>query len=168
MQVPLILTLTLDDQSFVHLNALRKKYFPPERNYLDAHLTLFHNLPYSQLAEIEGRLEQLSQQQEVFSLTASEVLFLGRGVAFKLESTILQLMHKQLQNAWHPYLIPQDKQKLWPHVTIQNKVSPEAARNLQQTLTSSFKPFTIQAEGFSLWKYLSGPWELYRQFPFLS
>jgi hypothetical protein len=45
---PLILTLEMDTHSFEILDALRKKHFPPERNVLDAHITLFHKLPGEQ------------------------------------------------------------------------------------------------------------------------
>ena len=45
---PLILTLKLDQASFTRLDALRQAHFPPERNWLSAHLTLFHHLPGDQ------------------------------------------------------------------------------------------------------------------------
>ena len=41
----LILTLIIDGEAQNFFNILRQRYFPAERNYLDAHLTLFHNLP---------------------------------------------------------------------------------------------------------------------------
>ena len=65
-----------------------------------------------------------------------------------------------MQQQWQPWLTPQDKQTLWPHVTVQNKVAPEAARALLQTLQQSFMPFTVQGLGLRLWRYLGGPWEL--------
>ena len=44
-QPPLILTLALDGATFAPLDALRRPHFPPERNLVPAHLTLFHALP---------------------------------------------------------------------------------------------------------------------------
>jgi hypothetical protein len=39
-----ILTAELDPASFAWLDWLRREHFPPERNLLPAHLTLFHRL----------------------------------------------------------------------------------------------------------------------------
>ncbi len=46
-----------------------------------------------------------------------------------------------------------------PHVTIQNKVTPEQARLLLTTLSATFTPFSIDALGVDLWYYRDGPWE---------
>ena len=42
---PLIVTATLPPSEFAWADALRRAHFPPERNYLQAHVTLFHALP---------------------------------------------------------------------------------------------------------------------------
>ena len=42
---PLILSAVLDAPVQQRLDALRRAHFPPERNHLDAHVTLFHHLP---------------------------------------------------------------------------------------------------------------------------
>ena len=42
---PLILTAQLPDDMHARYTALRDAHFPPERNYLEAHVTLFHALP---------------------------------------------------------------------------------------------------------------------------
>ncbi|WP_208644854.1 2'-5' RNA ligase family protein [Mucilaginibacter kameinonensis] len=41
----LILTLRLDEESQAFFDEMRKRHFPQERNFLKAHLTLFHQLP---------------------------------------------------------------------------------------------------------------------------
>ncbi len=46
-----------------------------------------------------------------------------------------------------------------PHVTVQNKVSPERARALREQLLATFSPFEVEGVGLSLWRYLGGPWE---------
>ena len=46
---PLILTLTLDEATQAYFNDLRRQHFPPNINYLAAHLTLFHHLPGADL-----------------------------------------------------------------------------------------------------------------------
>src|SRR5919112_1744177 len=42
---PLILSAVLDAPVQQRLDALRRAHFPPERNHLAAHVTLFHHLP---------------------------------------------------------------------------------------------------------------------------
>ena len=47
-----------------------------------------------------------------------------------------------------------------PHVTVQNKVAPEAAKRVYETLLAAFSPQHGMVTGFGLWRYLDGPWEL--------
>ena len=63
-------------------------------------------------------------------------------------------------------LTPQDKAGWRPHITIQNKVAPEQARQLQAKLAASWTPFEALGEGLLLWRYLGGPWELVEEFRF--
>jgi hypothetical protein len=44
-RAPIIISALLGPEDFGWLNDLRRAHFPPERNQLDAHLTLFHHLP---------------------------------------------------------------------------------------------------------------------------
>lgn len=162
---PLILTVQLNNEAFHFFNDLRKQYFPPGRNYLDAHLTLFHNLPSTEEKIIQD-IEALCLQQQTINLPVTEVVSIGRGVAYKIESAELIKLHKNLQQQWQQWLIPQDKQKLWPHITVQNKVSAPEAKNLQQQLANSFMPFTAYGTGLSLWEYLNGPWKFLKTVSF--
>ena len=50
---PLILSLKLDQASFDALEVLRQQYFPRARNFLSAHVTLFHQLPGEQETQIK-------------------------------------------------------------------------------------------------------------------
>ncbi len=77
-------------------------------------------------------------------------------------------LHGFLQQQWQPWLIPQDRHKLWPHITIQNKVAPATAKALQQELAQNFTPFTAWGTGLSLWEYLGGPWKHLLDFPFVG
>ena len=47
MAGPLIVTAELGPADFAWLDAQRRAHFPPERNQLAAHLTMFHALPPS-------------------------------------------------------------------------------------------------------------------------
>lgn len=157
MEAPMIITLKLDVSSALYFNTLRKTHFPPERNFLEAHLTLFHNLPAGG-ADIKRHIEVVCRGQKVLALEATEVVSIGAGVAFKIKSPELEALHQRLQQHWEQWLIPQDRQKLWPHITIQNKVSSGKARALQLELAASFTPFTMRGLGLSVWNYLGGPW----------
>ncbi|QHL86015.1 2'-5' RNA ligase family protein [Nibribacter ruber] len=164
-QTPLILTLSLDPAAQAYFNALRTLHFPPERNYLHAHLTLFHHLTIPE-KEIMETVREVCLSQKPFLLEVTGLLPLGRGVAFKLESETLLTFHAQLRQRWLPALTAQDQQKLRPHVTVQNKVTPEAAKALLHKLNGEFKPFTTKATGVMLFKYLNGPWQFLQQFDF--
>lgn len=159
MAQPLILTLKMDDRSQEHFDRLRELYFPPERNYLSAHLTLFHKLPGEHQAAISADLQELCLHQPPFTLNTSGLRFLGRGVAYELSSPKLLTLRRGLAERWSTWLGRQDRQGFRPHVTVQNKVSPERARTLRERLQAGFSPFEVRGAGLSLWRYLDGPWE---------
>lgn len=163
---PLILSLSMDEDSQAFFDQLRKRYFPPERNYLNTHLTLFHHLPGEEIRNIQKQLQEISTATSVFSLEVTKVKMMGRGVAYQLESETLMKTQKQLARQWQKWLTPQDSQKLWPHITVQNKVTPDKAKTLYEKLSDSFKPFTAYGTGFHLWTYKNGPWELRDEFSF--
>ncbi|MES2265782.1 MAG: 2'-5' RNA ligase family protein [Bacteroidota bacterium] len=165
MTNPLLLTLALTPDAQLFFNALRKQHFPAERNFLDAHLMLFHQLPANEPTIIEGIISIVKEYQGL-NLNVTGLSSIGNGVAYKIVSEDLQRLHKQLQAQWEQWLIPQDKNKLWPHITIQNKVSPDVARQLLQELSVDFKPFDFLATGLSLWEYQGGPWKFIETFDF--
>ncbi|MCI1186872.1 2'-5' RNA ligase family protein [Hymenobacter sp. DH14] len=163
---PLILTLALDAASQAYFNALRQQHFPPAINYLAAHLTLFHHLPGSELASVQAHVQAVAQARPALPLRVTALRSLGRGVAFTLENDDLRALHRQLQADFAPYLTPQDRQKLQPHITIQNKVDPAAARQLLATMQAGFEPFAALGTGLHLWAYRGGPWESLAELPF--
>ncbi len=153
-QEPLILTLQLDAESEAFFNAQRQQYFPPERNFLKAHLTLFHHLPNT--AETKKYLAGI--EHEHFKLRVTGLRNLGGGVAYKIESPTLLQIRKILVARFNDVLIPQDRQGYRPHITVQNKVLPAQAKELLNILETDFKPFEVEALGLNLWAYLGGPW----------
>lgn len=164
--VPLILTLTLDAATQAHFDILRQRHFPPAINYLAAHLTLFHHLPGTELAAVQSYLHAVVSTTARIPLRVTGLRSLGRGVAFTLENDELRAMHHRLQADFAPYLTAQDKQKLQPHVTIQNKVDPAAAHQLLAQLQAGFAPFEAVGTGLHLWAYRGGPWTSLTTFPF--
>lgn len=163
---PLILTLALDADSQAYFDELRRQHFPPKINYLAAHVTLFHHLPGEDEAVLKDELAAAGRALGPLPVQVASLRSLGRGVAFNLENTELRALHRRLQTAWAPRLTPQDQQKLQPHVTVQNKVDPAAARQLLAELQADFQPFAATGTGLKLWAYRGGPWELRAEFAF--
>ncbi|MBL4677624.1 MAG: 2'-5' RNA ligase family protein [Mucilaginibacter sp.] len=162
---PLLLTLKINTVSQQYFDTLRKQYFPPERNFLDAHLMLFHQLPGNE-PQIIGDIAGIASSSNGFNMHVSSPVVIGRGVAYKIESMELQAMHKQMQKLWQQWLIPQDNHKIWPHVTIQNKVEPETAKQTLAQVSASFRAFDISATGLQLWEYQGGPWRFVSEWGF--
>ena len=162
---PLVLTLGLDDAATARFDALRRAHFPAERLVVGAHLTLFHALPGEHEDAVRGELAAAAERP-AFEVAVTGVRSLGRGVAYDLESAELDALRASLARAWAPWLTPQDRQRHRAHVTVQNKVTPEAARALHARLSASFVPGTVTARGLGLWRYLGGPWEPVATFPF--
>ncbi|NJM50429.1 MAG: 2'-5' RNA ligase family protein [Sphingomonadales bacterium] len=156
---PIIITAAMGDADQGWANGLRKKYFPPERNFLDAHITLFHHLPPAHLPEIKTRLSAMEGQYPPPTSWLSDVMMLGRGVAYRVESTELMAIREELADAFCGLLIPQDQGKPRFHITVQNKVEPAAAKALHRQLSESFEPRQIEIKGLSAFYYRGGPWD---------
>ncbi|SDM08801.1 2'-5' RNA ligase superfamily protein [Catalinimonas alkaloidigena] len=166
VDAPLVLTLALDKPSFQFFNRLRQAHFPAERNFLEAHLSLFHHLPGTEAPCIADHLAQVCRAQPPLTLPVTEVKMIGKGVAYVVKNKALVAWREQLAHHWQAWLTPQDRQKLWPHITVQNKVTPAEARALQQQLAQDFAPFQAQGTGVCLWAYRNGPWEWLHDFGF--
>lgn len=159
---PLILTVRLDETSQQFFNEMRIKHFPPERNLLDAHLTLFHQLP-----DTDETLEIITNSnRDFFKMQVTKLINLGAGVAYKIDSQELESLRQNLKKAFNDQLIPQDQHGFRGHITIQNKTTPDEAKSLIAQLSEQFKPFDITAIGLDLWEYLGGPWKHRRYLPF--
>ena len=156
---PLILTARIAQADKAPFDLLRKTHFPPDRNFLDAHLTMFHRLPGEYTERIVEHLKRVAEAGSSIKAEVSGVRHLGAGVAFTIDSAALQDVRAQLKEAFLPWLGPQDMQKWQPHITIQNKVSKDRADRLYQELRAEFQPYTIEITGVDLWKYLDGPWQ---------
>lgn len=163
---PAILTLALDGASFARLDELRRRHYPPERNRVPAHLTLFHALPAASLPVVKRYLAAICAGQRPFELRATGWKSLDRGVALTFSSPELVALRQQLAFEWREHLTAQDSARIAPHVTIQNKVPPREANALLRELQAGFRPFAARAEGLLLWRYLGGPWEQIRRFAF--
>jgi 2'-5' RNA ligase len=162
---PFVLTLEMDGEAFARLDALRKLHFPPDRNLVPAHVTLFHQLPGDRAREIKAMLREAVTGLPIIDVQATEVKFLGQGVGISLRSPQLLALREALGAEWWPWLNEQDRAGYRPHVTLQNKVSAAEARRTHQSVAATFRPFVIRGLGLHLWRYLGGPWEDVQLFP---
>ena len=162
---PLIVTIKLNDEAQVHFNELRSRYYPAYCNYVHAHITLFHKLS-SQLTLIDEVLATHALQPS-FEMQVNGVINMGSGVAYTLASAQLIETHKKLQKAFKGFLVLKDQKKLWPHITIQNKVTAFKAQQTAELLQQNFKPFTIQAIGFSTYLFKKNRWIYQKDYLFL-
>ncbi len=164
---PLLVTLDMEASAFDFFTALRAEHFPKERNYLDAHITLFHHLPGDEEEEIRVRLREVAEGYVPFTLEAVGLWMLGFGVAYRLRSTKAAGLRAALVTEWQGWLTPQDRDRPFsPHITVQNKAKPEAAKALYAALSGDFHPFEITATGLRLYRYLGGPWQEVAAFTF--
>nr|WP_081643334.1 2'-5' RNA ligase family protein [Sphingobium bisphenolivorans] len=138
---------------------MRRAHFPPERNQVPAHVTLFHHLPPSLLEELRHRLKRLCAGPAPAAMI-SDVMLLGRGVAYRVESAELMAIRDELAEAFTGLLVPQDQGRPRFHITVQNKVEPGEARALYQILRQDFRPKPLAIAGLAAWHYREGPWEL--------
>lgn len=162
---PLIVSAELGDADFAWLNGLRAMHFPPERNQLPAHLTMFHALPPSVESEAKRELARLANRGRPHALVAG-LLNLGGGVAYRVVSDELESIRNEIAVRFHGMLTTQDAAGWRPHVTIQNKVSQTVATTLLADLERHFRPKPLVVTGLSLNRYLGGPWERIARYPF--
>ena len=157
---PLVLTARPDVTPLARFEALRRAHYPAALNRVPAHISLFHQLPGSELVAVIERLRLTAREHPAPRVAATGLRSLGRGVAVTLRSSDLEALHADLAAAWEPLLIPQDRHRFGGHVTIQNKVTPAVARATLGTLTEEFIPFEFEFDivAIDVWRYLDGPW----------
>ena len=154
----LIVTAELAAEDFAWLEALRRRHYPPERNRVPAHLTMFHALAPSAEDEARRRLAGHSAGPAPAARIA-ELMDLGGGVAFRVVSDDLDAIRDELAHDLYGMLGAQDSSGWRPHVTIQNKVAPKLACELLRSLEREFQPRPLRIAGLGLHRYLGGPWE---------
>ncbi|MGI4731525.1 MAG: 2'-5' RNA ligase family protein [Janthinobacterium lividum] len=159
LDAPIIVTALFGPEDQAWFEALRRLHFPPERNQLAAHLTMFHHLPPAIAPELKRRLVDATRGVPAPPARAAGLVSLGRGVAYRIDCPELAGIRADLADAFAPLLMPQDKQGWRAHVTVQNKVEPAAAKALLAELQAGFVARPIRVAGLASWWYRGGPWE---------
>jgi 2'-5' RNA ligase len=156
---PIIVTALLGASDFAWADGLRRAHFPPERNFVPAHITLFHHLPPSVAEELRDQLKAECRGRAPVA-RLSGLRHLGRGVAYQVDSPELAAIRERLADHFAGLLTPQDMAPWRPHITVQNKVEPKAAKALLTALEAGFAPRPLQIAGLASWWYRGGPWEV--------
>ena len=162
---PLLITAELPDDVLAWADGLRQLHYPPERNRLRAHVTLFHALPPSSEAEVRRLLVRLAVQIAPPARFGG-IFDLGTGTAFDIYSPEMVALHAQIGEALHGLLTRQDDRKLRLHVTVQNKVTRQTAITTQAHLATMAVPGPFHFHGFGLYAWEAGLWRPIRKFPF--
>lgn len=156
---PFIVTAELPGDVLAWADGLRRAHFPPERNWLSAHVTLFHAFAPSLREELRGVLANLAAGFAAPAARIDGVMDLGRGTALAIRSPGLLAIRAAIADHFHGALTAQDQHPPRLHITIQNKVTPQAARALQTELAPALKPRDFAFTGLGLHLYRNPYWD---------
>ncbi|MFM5929407.1 MAG: 2'-5' RNA ligase family protein [Novosphingobium sp.] len=156
---PFIVTAELPAEVFAWADALRREHFPPERNHLRAHVTLFHALAPSLRDDVFGYLPRIVGQYAPPEARITGVMDLGKGTALRIESPAMAAIREEIAEHFHGTLTAQDNHPLRLHITIQNKVERAAAVALQQELGGQNVVRDFRFTGIGLHLYCGGSWK---------
>ncbi|HEY0012438.1 MAG TPA: 2'-5' RNA ligase family protein [Allosphingosinicella sp.] len=162
---PIVVTALFGPGDDRWIQEMRRANYPPERNRVPAHLTLFHQLPPSAESELSRRIARHAAAPPPRARILG-AMDLGAGTALRVESEELEDIRMDLAEGLHGLLSVQDRAPWRPHITVQNKVEPKEARALQQRLRAILEPRPLHIRGLAAWRYLGGPWEKLRDWPF--
>jgi hypothetical protein len=137
---PIIVTALFGRQDQAWFDMLRREHYPPERNLLPAHLTLFHHLPPGVAEELKQRLSSETRGVRAPQAKVTGLMSLGGGVAYRIEAPELSAIRADLCEAFSGMLMPQDAGRWRPHVTVQNKVTPSLAKVVSGRIVARFPP----------------------------
>ena len=163
---PIIVTAMMGKSDQIWANALRTAHYPMERNVVKAHISLFHHLPPLHWPEFKKRLATIAREYAPPRAILSDVMMLGRGVAYRVECPELLTMRDTLAEGFTGLLTPQDQARPRLHVTVQNKVEPVVAKALHAELSADFQPRPFSITGLSAYYYRGGPWEAIQSWSF--
>jgi hypothetical protein len=153
----LIVLAELGKADFAWLEALRRRYYPVERNRVPAHLTLFRSLPPSAEEEVRRSLSRAASAAAPLAEIIG-VLDMDSGVALRIRSAELDEIRDRLAEEFRDLLTAQDLGGWTAHVTIQNKAEPRAARDLLRQMRTGFEPRPLEISGLELVRYVEGAW----------
>ena len=163
---PLVITAELPTDLFSWANQLRVDHYPVERNWLKAHVTLFHALPPGAEGEVSQALARMARDTAPLPAVLAGIMSLGKGTALRIDSPAMIALWDELAERFHGLLTPQDQHPPRLHITVQNKVTPQEASRLQADLAARIEPRAFAFSGLGLHAYRGGPWERLGRYAF--
>lgn len=163
---PFIVTAELPPDVLAWADALRRQHFPPERNKLAAHVTLFHSFAPSLRDELRGVLGRLAALHAPPEARCEGLMNLGKGTALAIHSPGMLEVRAAIAEHFHGALTAQDRHEPRLHITVQNKVTPSEARALQRGLSASLQPRRFRFPALGLHLYRDTHWERLGTWPF--
>jgi 2'-5' RNA ligase superfamily len=159
MAQPFIVTAELPADLFAWADGLRREHFPPERNHLAAHVTLFHAFAPSLREEVRAMLGAVAAESAPPKARVEGLMNLGKGTALALHSPAMLAIRESIAERFHGALTAQDSHAPRLHITIQNKVEPALAKALQAELAQTLRPCDFAFTGLGLHLYCNPHWE---------
>lgn len=156
---PFIVTAELPGDVLAWADGLRRTHFPPERNWLKAHVTLFHAFAPSLRDELRGVLARIARDHAPPKAVQDGLMNLGRGTALAIASPAMLAIRQEIADHFHGALTAQDSHEPRLHITIQNKVTGEVARALQAALGPNLVRREFAFTGLGLHIYRNPHWE---------
>jgi hypothetical protein len=163
---PFIVTAELPPDILAWADRLRKAHYPPERNRLAAHVTLFHAFAPSLYDELRGVLSRMASQTAPPAARIDGPMSLGKGTAIAISSLAMLAVRQAIANHFHGSLTAQDQHPPRLHITVQNKVTSQAARALQEELAPTLGQRPFAFAGLALHLYRDTHWEALGRWPF--
>ena len=163
---PFIVTAELPPDLLAWADALRRAHYPPERNKLAAHVTLFHSFAPSLREELPRVLAAMAAEFASPEASLDGVMDLGSGTALAVRSPAMLAVRAAIAEHFHGMLTAQDRHEPRLHITIQNKVSRAEAKALQAQLAAELKPRRFGFSGLGLHLYRETHWERVGRWPF--
>jgi hypothetical protein len=156
---PFIVTAELPRAIFGWADGLRRAHYPPERNHLEAHVTLFHSFAPSLRDELKAYLPRIAGEFAPPPARIVGLMDLGGGTALAIRSAGMLAIREEIAGHFHGALTAQDLYEPRLHITVQNKVEREAAQALQRELGEALEERDFAFSGLGLQLYRDGPWE---------
>ena len=163
---PFIVTGELPPDILAWADGLRRAHFPPARNWLKAHVTLFHSFAPSLKEELPRFLAAMAGEFAPPKAEVTGLMDLGSGTAIALRAPALLTVRGRIADHFWDMLTKQDQGGKKLHITIQNKVTPEAARALQAELGPVVQSRKFAFTGLGLHRYCNPHWEAVGVWPF--
>jgi len=153
-----IVLAVLPDALQARLDALRRAHYPPERNRVPAHCTLFHAIPGMVAAELGATLARLTATTPPPRARIDRIIDLDGGTALALISAELAALRETLADHFHGLLTGGDAVPPRFHITVQNKVDRRTAHILQSELAATWRATDTPIPAIAVHRVIDGTW----------